>query len=310
MKKTLFILIAFGLWSCSSDETSEDVSDNFDRKAMMTHLADNIIIPSFENLDSELTELVTVKNNFIAQPDANSLNDLRDQYVQAYLSWQHVELYNIGKAEEILYGFQMNVYPTNVNDITSNISNGSYDLSSVNNNDAVGFPAIDYMLYGLGNTETEILGYYTASTTADEHKNYLGDLIDRMKLLTETVLNDWRTSYRDQFVNSTSNTATSAINMMINDYIFYYEKGLRANKIGIPAGVFSNTPLPDRVEGLYSKQYSKMFALEALKAVKDFFNGTTAANPQGVDTSLAGYTNSLDPNAAGNDQASLPFLIN
>jgi hypothetical protein len=32
----------------------------------------------------------------------------------------------------------------------------------------------------------------------------------------------------------------------INDYIFYYEKRLRAGKFYIPAGIFSN-PLPEKV---------------------------------------------------------------
>ena len=28
--------------------------------------------------------------------------------------------------------------------------------------------------------------------------------------------------------------------MLTNDFIFYYEKGFRANKLGIPAGIFSS----------------------------------------------------------------------
>ncbi|GIR99432.1 MAG: hypothetical protein CM15mP102_02530 [Flavobacteriales bacterium] len=51
-------------------------------------------------------------------------------------------------------------------------------------------------------------------------------------------------------------TATSAFNMMVNDFVYYFEKGLRTNKIGIPAGRFSSTPLPDKIEAYY---YSKIF---------------------------------------------------
>ena len=61
--------------------------------------------------------------------------------------------------------------------------------------------------------------------------------------------------------------------MLINDYIYYYEKGLRANKIGIPAGRFSSTPLPDRVEAYYGRVYSRALAIEAANAVDNFFNG-------------------------------------
>ena len=44
---------------------------------------------------------------------------------------------------------------------------------------------------------------------------------------------------------------------LVNDFIFYYEKGFRANKFGIPGGVFSSTPLPEKVEDYYSKSNSR-----------------------------------------------------
>jgi hypothetical protein len=310
MKKIILLFTAVALFSCSSDDSSDTPTDNFDRKAMMTHLADQLIVPSFENLDGKLNDLVVAKNSFVTTPESASFTVLREAYIQAYTAWQRVEMYNIGKAEEIQYNFQMNVYPTNVNDINTNISSGSYDLASVNNNDAVGFPAVDYLLYGLGTTDADIINFYTTSDEAGSYKNYLSDVIDQMDTLTTTVVEDWKNRYRDEFVNSTANNATSAINMIINDYIFYYEKGLRANKIGIPAGIFSNTPLADRVEGLYSKQYSRLFAQEALNAVQDFFNGTSIVNPQGTTASLAGYTNSLDVTDSASDQASLSTLVN
>ena len=309
MKKFLLFFIAATLLACSSDNGGDDRTDNFDRTAMMTNLADNLIIPSFENLDGLLDELVLSKDNFVAQPDVASLNELRINYVNAYIAWQRVEMYNIGKAEELGYNFQMNVYPTNVQDITTNISNGNYDLGAVNNNDAVGFPALDYMLYGLASTDAGVLVSYTTQLDSSNHLNYLGDLIDRMKELTSTVLTDWKTSYRNEFIGSTENNATSAINMMINDYIFYCEKGLRANKIGIPAGVFSSAPLPDLVEGFYSNIYSKQFASESLRAVKDFFNGVSIVNPSGTTASLAGYTDSLESNDPSNEP-SLSSAIN
>ena len=58
------------------------------------------------------------------------------------------------------------------------------------------------------------------------------------------------------------NTATSSINKLVNDFIFYFEKGYRANKIGILAGVFSDNPLPDRVEAYYGKIIQKFWLLK------------------------------------------------
>ena len=112
--------------------------------------------------------------------------------------------------------------------------------------------------------------------------------------LTTDVKNGWNEEYRDSFINSTDNTSTSSINKLTNDFIYYFEKGYRANKIGIPAGVFSNTSLPDRVEAYYAKVYSRDLALEATYAIENFFNGrhTNDSNLSGL--SINEYLNFIE----------------
>ncbi|WP_025741316.1 imelysin family protein [Aquimarina pacifica] len=297
----LFVIAFSCTESDDSSETGGDTND-FDRGALLTNLADNIIIPSYENLNNELDALVISKNTFIETPNEENLSNLQDSWLEAYKAWQYVEVFNIGKAEEILYHFQMNIYPTTVADIENNIASGNYDLTIPNNNDAVGFPAIDYLLYGIAETEEAILAKYSTGSEAEKHKTYLSDVINQMKLLTEEVLSSWTNGYRDTFVSSTENTASSAVNKFVNDFIFYYEKGLRANKIGIPAGVFSTTPLPEKVEAFYNKEISKELSIIALEAVKDIFNGNHY-NGSGSGASFASYLTALD-------KADLSTMIN
>ena len=102
--------------------------------------------------------------------------------------------------------------------------------------------------------------------------DYIIDVINMMSENTSLVVNDWET-YKTTFISSTENTATSAVNLMINDFLYYYEKGFRANKIGIPAGVFSSSPIPENVEGYYSKIHSKTYAINSYAAIKNFYNG-------------------------------------
>lgn len=298
MKKWIpILLLALLFQACSESDDTDTTSsnDDFDRKAMLENWADNRIIPAYEDLNNKLATLVEEKDNFVENINEANLASLREAWLEAYTVWQHVEMFNIGRAEQINYAFQMNVYPTNVQDIESNIQSQNYDLSNVNNNDAVGFPAVDYMLYGVGDTNADVVAYYT--TNANLPLNYLSDLVDQMKTLTQSVLDDWQSGYRDDFVNNTENSATGSINKLVNDYIFYYEKGLRANKIGIPAGNFSNQPFPDKVEAYYHGSGSKMLALEGLNAVQDFFNGK-AYNTANEGRSLADYLDALDVDAS------------
>ncbi|RSC92241.1 imelysin family protein [Tenacibaculum singaporense] len=290
IKKFLpFLLLAVIVYACSSDSSDNPTpSDGFDRGAMLTHLADNIIVPSFEGFDNQLTMLKTKAAAFTDTPNATTLAEVRTAWLNAYKTWQHVEMFNIGKAEELGFVNFFNIYPLTVADVESNISNGTYDLNSSNNHDAQGFPALDYLLYGVAANDTAILEKYTTDANATNYKKYITDVIAQMSGLTTTILNDWKGSYRDQFVASTGNTASSSLNKLVNDFIFYYEKGLRANKFGIPAGNFSSTPLPEKVEAYYNRVASKALALEALNAVQDFFNGNNF-NAVGSGISFKSY---------------------
>ncbi|OIQ27222.1 MAG: peptidase M75 superfamily protein [Bacteroidetes bacterium MedPE-SWsnd-G2] len=295
IKRILVLIVALSfVVSCSeSDDSGGGSTDNFDRGAMLTFLADNIIIPAYQDLDSKLLTLELSAFEFSAAPNQTNLDILRADWLDAYITWQHVEMFNIGKAEETLYHFQMNIYPANTSDIENNVASGTADLTHPNNNDAVGFPALDYLIYGLGDTDQAILDTYTTHPDAPKYHAHLNALAMQMRSITQTVLNDWTTSYRSEFIGSTANTATSATNKLVNDYIYYFEKGLRANKIGIPAGNFSVIPLPETVEALYSKEASKVLAQEALTAAIDVFNGK-AYNSTTTGISYSSYLSFLN----------------
>lgn len=273
MKKIIgVIVITLIVVACSKSDDSGSgggTNDNFNRGAMLTNIADNIIIPAYEDFSTDLNSLVTAKDNFVAAPNQSNLDALRTSWFTAYKTYQAVQMFQIGKAKEILFEEQMNIYPTDVTNIESNITNGNYDLTHPNNNDAVGFPAVDYMLNGVANDDTAILNMYTNAS----YRTYLSDLVDQMQTLTTTVKADWTSNYRDIFITNTENTVSGSVNQILNAYVFYYEKRLRAQKIGLPAGVFSTNPRPDLVEALYKENNSKELVLLALNAVQSVFNG-------------------------------------
>ncbi|MGJ8744506.1 imelysin family protein [Polaribacter sp.] len=273
-RKILLLVVLIGVvYSCSSsDEAEPTVKDSFDRNAMLVNIADNIIIPAYDDFSTKLATLKSDGETFTSNPNQTNLETFRASWLQAYTTWQQIEMFNIGKAEELQYSFYMNIYPLTVTDVETNISNGTYDLDSANNHDAQGFPALDYLLYGVADSDTTILAKYTTDTNKENYKKYITDVLNQMNTLTTSVVSDFK-AQRNSFVASTQNTVTSVVNKLVNDYIYYYEKGLRANKIGTPVGNFSATPLPEKVEGFYSKVYSKELALEALSAVENLFEG-------------------------------------
>ncbi len=310
MKKISSLLLLFALVSlaaCSSDSSDEggqSETDQFDRGAMLVNWADNIIIPSYEAFNTEAQSLNVAAEAFVAAPDANTLAELRTEWESAYLSFQNVEMFDIGKAEEVRYSYRLNTYPTNTAEITTAIESGSYDLALPSLVDAQGFPALDYLLFGLAETDAELLAFYTTDANAANYKQFLSDITGSIADLTSVVLADWKNSFRGSFVSNTSSSASGSVDKLANDYIFYYEKLLRAGKVGIPAGVFSNEVLPEKVEAYYKEDLSKGLLLEALNAAQNFFNGK-AYGSSATGASFKSYLDYLNTIKNGTDLSSL-----
>lgn len=265
----VFILI--GAFSCSNDDSGDGLNDSFDRQGMLTGLADEIIIPSFEAYVVQLDGFHSAVQRFNTDANLTNLADLRSAYLNAYLAWQSVSMFDIGKAEEIKLRNYSNIFPTDVGLIESNIEAQIYNLELPSNYVAQGFPALDYLLYGVAENDESIL---TILSQVD-YSTYLTDLIERLQLLGNTVLADWQGDYRERFINNSGSSATASVDKLVNDFLFYYEKFLRAGKIGIPAGVFTGNVISNSVEAPFSSIYSKELFNEGFDAVQNFFRGAS-----------------------------------
>ena len=278
--------------SNSNQNSNNDSQTSYDRSKMLEFTVEKIIIPAFDDLEAKLNELKGSYIKFNSDMTNNNLDDLRNKWLLSYKAWQHVEMYDIGKAMEDYYAFKGNVYPVDTVRVKINIEKGEYDLNNPNNYDAQGFPTMDYLLYGLDKEMPKVIDHFKND---QKISNYLGKIIDELIITTSSINSHWK-SNKAEFIKSIENSATSNLNMLINDFIFYYEKRFRANKFGIPGGVFSSSALPDRVEGFYSKIYSKELAQEAFKSIKNFFNGISHENKDVIGTGVKSYLDFLDSN--------------
>lgn len=294
----LLVLVFFG---CSSDSDSgapagqddDAVATTFDRAPMLQNWADNIILPSYQSFSSDLQDLQTSYETFVAERTTQNLGSLRDAWETAYTSWQQVSLFEIGPAEALGFRLNMNTYPTDVELVENYISSGNYDLSVPSSRDAKGFPALDYLFNGLETDDAALVLRFDSGADSGNRLAYVGDVIGDMTSLTEEVISQWENGYRDTFVSNDGSSATASTDKFVNDFIFYYEKFLRAGKMGIPLGVFTGTPAPQTIEAYYKDELSQTFFLTGLQAVQDFFNGKHFGSTS-TGESLASYLRSLN----------------
>lgn len=280
---SIFTILLIVSCSGDSDEEQNQVPE-FDRSTILKNYAENIIIPRYDDFQSALANLKSSVDSYVSSPLVSTFDKMHDDWFTAYKKWQHIEMFNIGKAEEIMFFNTINTYPIDELRIVENITSNKYDLSSSNDWSSQGLSGVDYMIHGIDDSKEKVIQKYIDDS---KYGDYLKNLLTIMSSNTDQIVQDWKT-YKDSFIQSSGNSNSSSLNMITNDFVYYFEKGLRANKIGIPAGVYSGgNALPDRVEAYYSSKnsfedVSKDLAKEALLASENLFHGKSSTGASGA----------------------------
>jgi len=179
-----------------------------------------------------------------------------------------VALYQVGPDQINQVSQRTNIYPTNTDMLLDYAERESFNFDLPSSFSAQGFPAIEYLLFGT--SDDEVVNFYTQS---DNHKSHLSALVDVIADNAYFMADTWNSDYRNEFVSASGSSATASVNIMANKFVEYYERHIRAHKVGIPAGIFSMQPFADKVEGQYANGVSKTLFINAISAFKLFFNG-------------------------------------
>ena len=281
----LFSIISIFIVVACTSESDEDqiLIPEFDRSTILTNYAENIIIPRYADFKLSLMNLKSSVDSYVAYPMISTYDKMHNDWLDAYKKWQHIEMFNIGKAEEIMFFNTINTYPVDELRINENIVSQKNDLSNANDYSSQGLSGVDYMIHGIDDTKDKVIQKYTDDPKYGE---YLKNLLSIMYTNTNEIVQDWEI-YKDSFIQSSGNSNSSSLNMITNDFVYYFEKGLRANKIGIPAGVYSGgNTLVSNIEAYYSsmnsfQDVSKDLATEALIASENLFLGKSSTGAVG-----------------------------
>ena len=292
--KITFLTLALG--SCGGNGNDPSREDNGkDRQVILTHWADNIIIPAYANFKLKFDAMKVKADAFSLAPNNTTLSGFRFAWSEAYLEWQKVELFEFGPADLTTLRNFYNIYPTDVAGITSNINDPSVNLDLPVSYARQGFPALDYLINGVGSDDSQIISFYTAGDNAAKRIAYVKRITDRMNTLISNVISSWST-YREIFISKTGLDIGSSFGNVVNAYLLYYERYIRSGKIGIPSGstvATGGTINPDKVEAFYKKDISLELAKNAHTAAVDFFNGKNAI-PGADGPSFNSYLDALD----------------
>jgi predicted lipoprotein len=302
MKKYFALLLTLLFLGCSSGSDKPDpqpAEEGKDRAVMLKALAENVVIPSYDQFKTKFDVMATKSKAFTAKPDVQTLSEFRGAWADAYVAWQRVELFDFGPAEKQTIRNFFNIYPAGEAGIAANIADPTSNLEVPASYATQGFPALDYLINGLGADDTAILIYYTTDKDAAKRLAYITRVITRMESLLSKVIGDWKGEYLNTFISKTGLDIGSSTSSMVNGIVLHYERYIRSGKFGIPSGAMANgIPAPEKVEAFYKKDISKSLAQTAHKAYVDFFNGKHAVTDE-AGPGLKTYLDALGAKDSG-----------
>lgn len=245
-------------------------------KDMLTNVGNNIILPNYQTLADDVLVMKESIDNLKLNPSELTLTTAQDDFITAYKSWQTTSSYMYFGPAENLALITMNSFPTDVSRIEENISSSIYDLESGANTTAIGFPALDYLLFN--GTATQVI----QKLQNGNYSKYVTDVSAHISNTINTVSTTWKDTYINTFLEAKGTDAGSSISLLVNSMIHDFEAGGREAKIGVPAGVRTlNEVIPQNVEAFYSGN-SILLAKEHIKAVKILFEGNGGLSFKGI----------------------------
>lgn len=282
MKKycSLFFLITLFFLSC--DDNSETVSDNgFDRTTLLTNTADNLIIPSFQDLQTKVNALETASNTFTAMPDQTNLDAFQTAWREAMLSFVRCSPFAFGPADLPLGTFVevLGTFPVDETQVEANINNSTFNLASSFDRDVRGFLTIEYLIFDL-NGDADVLAKYGAGS--ENRIDYLKTIMTEIKTVIDDINTEWQGDYRAEFVGNDDTSAGSPISLLYNAWIKDYEN-IKNFKIELPAGLQAgqSSVLPQNVEAYYSGISTELIE-EHFTTTENVWLGTGVDGTDGV----------------------------
>lgn len=275
-------MVGLAVMASGCDTATDVVNCDFDAQVMRENYADNLIAPAFSDWAASAADLKQKATDFAAAQDANNLTALRQAFLSSYKDFQHASPYAIGSGiiNGMVFRDFVNTFPTNTGLISNYVEAGTVDAAQ-NPNSTVGYPALDYLLFGVpGTSEADVLSSFTTGDDAANRRAYVVSLTERIHAIA-TEVNDGWSGYRSTFVNSTGSGEGSTLEQLVNQFNRDLEN-LKNFKLKIPLGKFNGgVVLPEQVEAYYSGRSAEL-AKEQLTALRYMYLGTASNGADGL----------------------------
>jgi len=220
------LLLSLFFVACD-DIKSDDGSSDSSYDQLLSDEYDYVILASLENLENKLADLKTSSSDFISNYNQTNYDDLVEKYDSAYLAYQLAAPntgFFINGLDDLFNKFRIDTTTAK-----TLISNNSYSFTSSSQENANGFPMLDYLLF----SDSDPLAYFQADSKR-------GNLLDTLVGYLYTQISSVKTNAsnsKNAFLEAGGTDVGSSVNSQLNKMLDYYEAGIRENKVGLHIGL-------------------------------------------------------------------------
>ncbi len=247
LSKTALTMLFFVACSNGDKDGSED---NFDRAILLENVATKLIIPNFESLQENVSELSDVVDIFVETTSEENLQEVRSSWVRSVIDFQHCSAFGFGPGELNLGSFAtvLGVFPVDESQVEDNITNSTFNLAASFDRDVRGFYTVEYLIYGDEQSDDEIIDGFDQN-----RKDYLLLIVAELKNTLDVIVTEWKDDYLTEFTRNDGTSAGSPISLLYNEFVKDYEI-LKNFKVELPAGLSAgqSSADPTLVEAYYS----------------------------------------------------------
>lgn len=284
MKKifSLIILLSVISLSCEKEKENEEIGQ-FDRELMLKNYAENLIIPSFNNLSSSINNMINSINEFEINQTEENLEKIQNDWVKAYEDWMYANTFNLGSAAEqglnkSLFE-EISTFPVSEIKINDAINSGQFNFNDFNR-DARGFLTLEYLIFGGQEiTNADILNLFQ---NQNNRISYLKNCALNIESRVNVVKNSWNGSYKAEFINNKGTDVGSSTSLLYNEFIKSFEVN-KNFKIELPLGKRPGQTQvePQLVEAYYSGK-SIDFLKTHLTSIENIYYGKSRNGSNGL----------------------------
>jgi predicted lipoprotein len=299
--RVLFIATLIVVCGCNKKSDPDQSNSGFDQSAMLINMADNLIVPAYEELSHESDLLVSTITTFAGTPNTDNLSAVQTQFKVAYKAYIHCEPYDFGPANgTVMLINSVNYWPTKPSLINNEISGNAVISNDYVNSlgaEKKGFPALGYLLFDITNGNAAVLDSFVTGDNAGRRKLYVQALAQNIAGNVKTVLQEWQGSYAATFKKNTGTELNTSLSLLLNNFVINFETS-KNKRIGTPIGRkdnFTTGPVDPAAVELPYTDFAKDILAETAATLLNLYQGKSSA---GDGPGFDDYVKSLNSDGA------------